>query len=164
MMPLAVFAIIPADCARILWAGVTEVQVIVEGAFAAVVAPVLSLNGCSQEQLAPRLLAHQRIIEAVMATSPVLPVQFATVVPDGQTVAHVLEEGAPLFRQGFIDFSSRVEMELRVLWVIEDILREIAGTERIIARKAEIAAREAAGAVGPEERVTLGRLVAWELE
>jgi len=126
MNELAILAIIPAhslDLGRVP----SEARVITSGAFAAVVIcpPDGGLFGRSRAQLAPWLLIGQRIVEQILACTPVLPVTFGTVADDDGAVRRILNDGRSLFEQAFATLGKRIEFDLAVRWDVQQAVREV---------------------------------------
>jgi len=137
MRGLAVLAVIQTER---LGAGVVlpDARIIVGGPFAAVVMnpPLAGLRGRSRSELAPWLLSAQRIVEAVMAFAPVLPVSFGTLADDDAMVRRILTEGAGLFERAFSELGERIEIDLSVLWNVQTVVREVAQIGDLAARLA----------------------------
>lgn len=157
MTALSLFAIIPADAAlpaRMPMDGAAPpgLRVLAAGPFAAVIAdtPPEIASGRSRSELAPWLLTHQRVIEAVMAATPVLPVKFGTSLRDESAALRILTLGRTLFAQAFNALASRIEMNLTVRWDVEQVLSDIVRNDPALIH---------AGATEPS-RETLGRMVA----
>ncbi len=159
-----VYAIIPAGRECVLdVAGLSptdpRVRTIGGGDLAAVVGamPPVDLHALPREQAIHYLLAHQRVVEAVMRISAALPVKFGTALPDDAAVVSLLRRGAAILAPRLAELSQQFQVELIVSWSIDDILKEVAAEDAIIKRKAEIAAR-ADGATS-DERLAIGKLV-----
>jgi hypothetical protein len=105
----------------------TDARVIVEGDFAAVVVspPPGGMYGRTRAELAPWLLSVQRIVEAVIGFAPVLPVSFGTLAEDDAMVRRILTEGAGQFEQAFATLGERIEIDLSVLWNVQNAVREV---------------------------------------
>jgi DnaJ-domain-containing protein 1 len=167
-MPLYVYAIVPAradgaaafgvDCA----AG--RLDTIAAGSFAAVVGdgPHTGGLGRSREALVPQLLAHQRTIEQIMQTVPLLPVKFGTFVPDAASVCAILERGSPAFRAAFDRLKNCVQVEIRVEWDVQAVFAEIANEEAITELRQECKLNSDASEEGL--CIALGRHVKQSLE
>lgn len=65
---------------------------------------------------AEHLTRHEAVVEEVMASRPVLPLRFNSLLRDEGAVRALLGERAPAFRSALERVSGRVEMGLRVLW------------------------------------------------
>jgi hypothetical protein len=108
------------------------------------------------------LVAHQRVVETVMQRYPLLPVKFGTVIADEGQVHHLLAQGEPLFRSALDKYGKRVQMEVVVLWNIQQIFQDIAQEESIIQAKTQLSN------CAPEEslnkQIALGQLVQTSVE
>lgn len=164
MSGLYVYAIIPAaeprqfDVAG-LWPADPQVRTICGDRLAAVVgaAPPVDFHDLPREEAVRYLLAHQRVVEAVMRSAPALPVKFGTILPDEAAVASLLVRGEALLAPRLAELSQHVQIELIVSWSLEEILREVVAEEAVTRLKAEVEA-EPAGATN-DLRIALGRLV-----
>jgi hypothetical protein len=105
--------------------------------------PVADYRGLSRSQVAPALVTHQRVIEAIMADYAVLPARFGTVLPDEDWVYRLLRQGHAPFLRAFDELAGRVQMEVVALWALEDIFGEIAQEEPIQQAKERMAACDA---------------------
>ena len=151
-----------------LWPADPQVRTITGGALAAVVgtSPPVDFRALPREQAVHYLLAHQRVVEAVMRTSAALPVKFGTTLPDEAAVVSLLMRGATLLAPPLAELSQHVQVELVVSWSIDDILRKIAAQDAVVRLKAQIGAQ--AGGVGgaggadgatSAQRLAIGKLV-----
>lgn len=141
-----------------------EVELIGGGRFGAVVSnavPTVPAD-LDRRELARRLLAHQQVVERVMAVAPVLPVKFSTLAPDRKCVERSLEVGEEKFATAFEGLMGKAQFEVVVTWDIERVFGEIAAEPAIVELKAELAA--AAGNVGEHQRAEFGRIVKQSLE
>jgi hypothetical protein len=164
MNRIYLYAIIPAAAHPPLtvdgvWPGEPQVGTIGAGALAAVVgaAPPVDFHAISREDAVRYLLAHQRVVEAVMQTSAALPVKFGTTLPDADAVIAMLARGAAILAPPLAELAQHVQLELIVTWNVADILPEIAAEDAIVQLKAEIAAQ--VGGPTDEQRIAIGRLV-----
>ncbi len=158
-----VYAIIPAQPATDEAIGTDpasgQLWTIAAGPLAAVVgygSNMESRSG-SREDLVLQLLAHQKIIEQIMHTVPVLPVKFGTFVPDEVSVRTFLERGGPAFRAAFDRLADCVQVEILVKWDVKAVFAEIANEEAVAELKKKWELN-----VGPSDdasRVVLGGLV-----
>ena len=169
MSGIYVYCIIPAaDRQHFELAGICptdpSVRTIIGGHLAAVVgaAPDVDLRALAREDAIHYLLAHQRVVEAVMRKSAALPVKFGTTLPDEGTVVDLLVRGEPVLSPPLSELAQHVQIELIVTWSLDDVLREIAAEDAIIALKEKIAAEPAGSAT--DLRVELGRLVKAEID
>lgn len=103
------------------------------------------------------LVAHQRVLEAVMGQFTVLPVRFGTVLPDESAIRRLLEQGHTLFSCKLDEFSGYCQMEVVVTWRLADVLREIAADEGIIRAKQQAATQPPPHA--EDARIAVGRMV-----
>lgn len=144
--------------------GEGEVHTILWGDIAAVVetSPLADYRGMPRSQVIRYLMAHQRVVEAVMVEYQVLPMEFGTVLPSEEWVERLLDQGQELFRQTLNDLAGRVQMEVTALWDLASIFQEIAREEPIAQLKAEL------GKADPETtmrgRAALGQMVQASLE
>lgn len=104
-----------------------------------------------------RLVAHQRVLEAIMRRRTVLPVRFGTVLPGDAGVRRLLEEASPVLASTLAEFSERLQMEVVVTWRLEDMFREIAAEPQIV-RAAADAAHDPAGPADAA-RIGVGKMV-----
>ena len=100
MSGIYVYAIIPAvNLKPFEVAGLSpadpRVGTIRRDGLAAVVgaAPLLDFHALPREDAVRYLLAHQRVVEAVMRAAPTLPVKFGTILPDEAAVVSLLTRG-----------------------------------------------------------------------
>ena len=137
---------------------------IVAGPYCAVVgrdrAP--DLKGRSREDLGHLLIAHQKVIEQLMRTAPVLPVKFGTWMPDEKGIRELLERGRPLLDSTFAELKGCTQLEVSVTWDVEAVFADIAGEEAVARLKAQIADNGQAATTA--QRLALGQLVKAALE
>lgn len=164
-----VYAIIPTQHELVFEAGGgdndhDEVYTILKHDLAAVVSssPLQDYRGLGRNEAVRYLVAHQRVVEVVMADFPLLPVKFGTVLPDEAWVRRLLEQGQTLFRNALDSLEGRVQMEVVVLWDLQKILQEIAQEEPIARLSAQLANRPAEDT--RDERITIGQRVQDSLE
>ena len=119
------------------------------------------LRGLSKEDTVRLLLAHQQVVEAVMQTSPVLPVKFGTVFPDESAARRLLAQGRDLLGEALEKYSALVQMEVVVLWDLEQVFAQIAQEEAIARVRAEMASKGSEESF--TERVRVGQMVASSL-
>ena len=134
--------------------GEGEVHTVLREDLAAVVepSPLPDYRGMPRSEVLRYLIAHQRVVESVMADYQVLPAEFGTVLPNEGWVQRLLEQGQGLFRQTLDDLAGRVQMEVTALWDLAPIFQEIASEEPIAQLKAELA-------LGDPEATQRGRIV-----
>jgi DnaJ-domain-containing protein 1 len=137
---------------------------IVAGPYSAVVGggPGPDLKGRSREDLGHLLIAHQKVIEQLMRTAPVLPVKFGTWMPDAKGIRELLERGRPLLDSTFAELKGCTQLEVSVTWDVEAVFADIAGEEAVARLKAQIADNGQAATTA--QRLALGRLVKAALE
>jgi len=158
------YAIVPvAGCAGVLENLGDEFHPIEQGPFVAVTRPTtgMSLAGHDRQELARLLLAHQQVVESVMAGTPVLPVKFATVAPDRASAERCLASGSAEFTAAFERLEGTTQFEVLVTWDLEQVFAEIAQTPEVIRLKAELAAT---GQIDPAASAKLGFAVKTMLE
>ncbi|MDP2740005.1 MAG: GvpL/GvpF family gas vesicle protein [Pseudorhodobacter sp.] len=136
-----------------------EIQLIGQGDFAAVVmVPTAeALVSRDRQDLVRQLLVHQQLVESFMAIAPVLPVKFATLAPDRESVERGLERGREKFAAAFDSLSGKTQFEIIVTWGVAEVFAEIAKEPAVEKLKADLAGT--AGSAGPESWERLGRLV-----
>jgi hypothetical protein len=124
--------------------------------------PLTDYRGLKRDQAVRYLVAHQRVVEAVMREFPILPVKFGTVLSDKAWVQRLLNQGGALFRTALERFTDLVQMEVVVLWNLQEVFQEIGQEEPIARLKAQVATR------APEEtmseRVAIGQMVQASLQ
>jgi len=164
MSGIYVYAIIPAaqpkqfDVAG-LWPADPRVGTICGDGLAAVVgaAPPVDFRALPREDAVRHLIAHQRVVEAVMRTAPTLPVKFGTTLPDAAAVVSLLVRGKAVLAPRLAEFSQHVQIELIVSWSLDEILREVAAEEAVARLKAAVEAAPVGAA--NDLKIALGRLV-----
>lgn len=169
MSGVYVYAIIPAAQAQKLAVADLrgadpQVRTVSGKSVAAVVGigPSVDLRALSRQEAVHYLLAHQRVVEAVMRTTTALPVKFGTTLPSEAVVARLLERGACVLEARLAELSQQVQVELIVTWSIEAAFREVAAEQAIAQLKSEIEAQGPEAAT--EQRIALGRLVKESIE
>ena len=148
--PFEVAGLSPAD---------PQVGTIRGNGLAAVVgaSPLLDFHDLRREDAVRYLLAHQRVVEAVMRTGPTLPVKFGTILPNEAAVAGLLIRAEALLAPRLSELAEHIQIELIVSWSLEDVLGEVAREDAVIRFKAEVAAQPAEAA--NSARIALGKLV-----
>jgi hypothetical protein len=124
--------------------------------------PLADYRGLKRDQAARYLVAHQRVVEAVMQAFPILPAKFGTVLPDEDSVHRLLVQGETLFRSTLAEFTDRVQVEVVVLWDILQVFQEIGQEPHIAQLKAQAAGRPSDETL--IERVAIGQMVQASLE
>ena len=141
-----------------------EIQLIGQGDFTAVVMVPENdqLVSPDRKELVQQLLVHQQLIEKFMEIAPVLPVKFATLAPNRESVELGLEVGREKFSAAFNRLSGKVQFEVIVTWDVDEVFAEIAKEPAVVKLKADLAAMpESYGTVSLEQ---LGKLVKETLE
>ncbi len=141
-----------------------EVYTVPHRDLAAVVSasPLADYRGLKRNEAVRYLVPHQRVVEAVMQDFPVLPVKFGTVLPDEAVVHRLLAQGDTLLRTTLEKFSGLVQMEVVVLWELQQVFQEIGQEEHIAQLKAQVAGRPSEETM--IERVAIGQMVQASLE
>lgn len=113
--------------------GETSVYVITHRDLAAVVSasPIVDYRTLKREEVVRHLVVHERVIETIMQTIPVLPVKFGTVLPDEDRVCTLLEQGGMLFRPALERIADQVQVEVVLLWDPGEIFEQIGQEEAI---------------------------------
>jgi hypothetical protein len=110
------------------------------------------------------LLAHSRVLDAVAALGPVIPVRFGSVLEDGDAVrTELLQPSHDRFRAMLDELADHSQFTVRARYDERQVLTEV------VAENAEIARLRAATRDQPDDssygdRVRLGELVARALE
>lgn len=163
-----VYAIIPTgDEAVFDVAGVDDhpmVHSVAYGDLAAVVSasPRTDYRGLQRDEAIRYLMAHQRVVERVMQSFSILPVKFGTVLRDEGSVRGLLEQGEALFRTALERCAGRTQMEVVVVWDLQEVFREIGEEEPIARVKARVAAQPSKNTLAT--RTTVGQMVQASLE
>ncbi len=142
----------------------SDVYTIVQNGLAAVVSdsPRDDYQDLQRDEAARYLVAHQRVVETVMESYPVLPVKFGTALPGEDWVHRLLHQGERLFSNTLEEFADQVQMEVVVLWNVEDVFQEIGQEEQIVKLKEQIGDRPPKETMA--ERIAVGQLVQASLE
>jgi len=131
-------------------------RIISEGSVAAIAgkAPDCDLRGLPREQAVNFLLQHQQVLEEAMAQTTVLPVKFGALAPGEDAVRRMLVQGKELLSAQIEEFTDHLQMEIAVLWRLDQVFAEIA-TERDIAdlREKALASEGEEGSVRLEQAV-----------
>ncbi|OEJ28129.1 gas vesicle protein [Streptomyces agglomeratus] len=107
------------------------------------------------------VLAHQSVLERVMADGSVLPLRFGALAPDDEAVRQVLDEGADEYRERLSALDGCVEFHLKASCAEEALLRDIL-LQNDEARRINEDIRSGRG--GQDLRMALGELVAAEVQ
>ncbi|QKW10387.1 GvpL/GvpF family gas vesicle protein [Streptomyces sp. NA04227] len=107
------------------------------------------------------VLAHQTVIEALMADGATLPMRFGLLASDDNQVIEALGREEQHYRERLTDLDGQVEYNLKTARDEDDLLREImTRSDRI--RQLNDHTRDGSGT--HEDRVALGELVSREVE
>jgi len=164
-MQVYLYGIVPAGEAPL--AALEGMAGVTAGAFAAIPAGPVALvvsghDGSELLQTRRRMLAHTRVLEALMTSSPVLPMRFGLVSEDvGATAARIAAEESKIAAQ-FARITGRVEVGLRVSWPREAALDRLLEVEPSLAAARDRLLGQGHGA--HFARIELGRRVAEALE
>jgi len=141
-----------------------QVYSIPHGDLAAVVSdsPRDDYRGLQQDEAVHYLMAHQRVVEAVMQDFSILPAKFGTVLPNEDWVRRLLTQGETLLRTALEQCAGLVQMEVVVLWELQEVFQEIAQEQPIAELKASIAARPGEDALA--DKIALGQMVQGSLQ
>jgi hypothetical protein len=110
-------------------------HLITEGDIGAIIgaAPDCDFRTLPQKTTVELLLRHQEALEAIMAQATVLPVKFGVVAPDEAAVRRMLIQGHDVLREQLTEFADHLQVEIIVLWRLDQVFTKIA-TERDIAK------------------------------
>lgn len=110
------------------------------------------------------LLAHTRLLDALAAETPVLPLAFGTVVPGAEAVtADVLEPGEEEYHAGLEDVSGRVQYTVAVTFDRDTVMREIVQAVPEVAELRTAIAGTSEDQTRPQ-RIRLGELMVQAFE
>lgn len=107
------------------------------------------------------LVAHQSVLERLMADGAALPMRFGLVGPDDEQVRTALDQGKDSYTARLAELDGRLEYNLKVSREEESLLREIL-TQSAEARRLSEYTRENPGA--QNEKMALGELVSQEIQ
>ncbi|MEU1268876.1 GvpL/GvpF family gas vesicle protein [Streptomyces sp. NPDC005799] len=130
------------------------VRVLRQGELAAVVSD-------APEELRPKrrdLLAHQRVLDAAGEDGVVLPIRFASVSPDDETVTSVLAERADHLLERLRALDGKTEYNLKANHNEEAVLQLVVADNDEIRSLAR--ANQQAGGGSQEDRIRLGEMIA----
>lgn len=163
---LYLYAIAPRADRTAKWAeGFSSALYLVErGPFAAIVqdAAYGSLPGGDREVLAKLLIAHQQVVQDAMSVTPVLPVKFATIAPNRESIERCLENGRAAFADALASLQGKTQYEVLVTWDLKAVFAEIAADPEVARLKTEMA-RAPRGATA-DDSAHLGAIVKNRLE
>ncbi len=94
------------------------------------------------EPTTDHVLAHEGVIEEVMAGHTVLPLRFGIVFASEARVRGILEENYRPYRENLARLHGKVELGLKVLWGEAEVRREVErASERVARFREEMAGR-----------------------
>lgn len=105
------------------------------------------------------VMAHQGVLETLMAGGATLPMRFGLVGPGDEEVTAALDREADAYGERLAELDGRVEYNLKAGRDEDDLLREIMAESDGIRQLSERARAEG----GHEDRVALGEAVAHEV-
>jgi hypothetical protein len=158
-----VYAIVPADLPVPPLRGLDDVEVetIARDDIAAVVTRFALERPAGRKA---ELVAHSRVVDALAETGPVAPVRFGSVLEhDPEAVHELLDEQAEVARETLQHVSGKVQLNLRVSYVEEQVLAEVVREQPRIAELRERTRGLPEGAVH-RDLVELGELVSAAVE
>ncbi|MFD3652191.1 GvpL/GvpF family gas vesicle protein [Streptomyces sp. NPDC058620] len=103
------------------------------------------------------VMAHEGVLEALMADGATLPMRFGLLGPDDVRVAEVLEREGDAYRARLAELDGHVEYNLKAAREEQDLLREIMARSEQVRQLNE---RARSGPGGHDELIALGELVA----
>ncbi|MFJ8753186.1 GvpL/GvpF family gas vesicle protein [Streptomyces sp. NPDC102441] len=107
------------------------------------------------------LVAHQSVLERLMADGAALPMRFGLVGPDDEQVRAALDQGKDSYTARLSELDGRLEYNVKVARDEESLLREIL-TESPEARRLSEHTRENPG--DQNQKMALGELVSHEVQ
>ncbi len=110
------------------------------------------------------LVAHSRVLDALAATGPVIPIQFGSVMADAESVLEVLLAPHEEHFTGLLaELTGRDQFNVRASYQDQVALAEVVSADPEIARLRDLT-RQLPDDAGHAHRVRLGELVAHALE
>lgn len=97
-------------------------------------AAIFSSVEAAPEPTPDALLAHERVVEQVMAVQPVLPVQFGMTLADEGALAGLLDERRAAFEESLASVDGCVELSVRVRWTPSETAATGSGREYLADR------------------------------
>lgn len=158
-----VYAIVPADGVVPPLRGVDDVEVetIARDDLAAVVTRFALERPPGRKA---ELVAHSRVVDALAEVGPVVPVRFGSVLEhDPEAVHELLAEQGDAARETLAHVAGKVQVNLRVSYVEEQVLQEVVREQPRVAELRERTRGLPEGAVH-RDLVELGELVSAALE
>ncbi|WP_055598703.1 GvpL/GvpF family gas vesicle protein [Streptomyces aureus] len=106
------------------------------------------------------VLAHEAVLESLMADGATLPMRFGLLGPDDDQVGDALRQDSDNYRARLAELDGHVEFNLKAARDEQDLLLEIVAESDQIR---ELNERTRSGAAGQDERIALGELVAGQV-
>jgi len=124
------------------------------------ISAVISSSPISQYVIDPEnLMAHEKVIEAVMKDYTVLPARFCTIANSAEEVRTFLRRQYGEFKGMLHDLDNKVEMGLKARWThMEKIFDEIAQTDPDV-KELKTRVAECGGDADSDEKIALGKAV-----
>ncbi len=104
------------------------------------------------------MLAHARVLEAALGLGNVLPMRFGVVMETEEVQARLLATHGDQLRAQLEELAGTVELEVRVVYEQERLMREVAAEPQIAALRAHVQGQPEAATY--YDRIRLGELVA----
>lgn len=104
------------------------------------------------------LVAHQRVLETLLAAGTVLPMRFGVAAPDEATLRRTLESAGATYERLMSELDGRVELNVKSRPDEQELLEEVAVEEPAIRALREATTHAGGGTY--EQRLRLGQLVA----
>jgi len=122
------------------------------------------LAGMRKDTLAKLLIEHQKVIELVMRSAPVVvPFRLGTYIRTENEIREILAKGRKLICGIFNEINGKIEMDVTAGWAdFASVLKEIGAEDEISASKGALAV--GSRAVSVEERIKIGLLIKHSLD
>lgn len=151
-----VYGVVPAGAQLPEVRDAPEVGIVESGDLAAIVSPA---GGDDETAVRDSVMAHARVLEAVVENGPVVPMRFGMVFPDEDAVRRdLLEARQDDLVRWLGTLADHVELVVKVTYHEQAVLSEIVAGDQEIARLRE-ATRGGADEATYNDRVRLGELV-----
>jgi len=69
-----------------------------------------------KEDVARKLVSHQRVIEKIMNGHSIIPIKFGTLIEDREGIRKFLEIGYPEFKRSLRNLNKNIELDVTALW------------------------------------------------
>ncbi|MCY2931183.1 MAG: GvpL/GvpF family gas vesicle protein [Planctomycetota bacterium] len=136
-----------------------EVRTVTDGELGILVSPAAWTDFATvpPEQTLLCLAQHQRVLERVMADSPLLPLKFGTYADDDAQTLAMLGAGRREFAAALDTYADKVEVDLAATWAdLPVVLAEFSQDKTVVAMKAQFTQGRPPTT---EQRVRLGQAV-----